>query len=96
MSGVPLGFPFKLGDEALERTIADMLEPANWPGFDNFAQLQTELKFELVAAGLQEQERREQARSASRALRVAYAILATSMVALVVAVVAAVLTVVKA
>lgn len=96
VSGVPVGFPFKLDDEDLDKTIADMLEPTNWPGFHDFAGLQTELKFGLVAAGLQERQRREEATAASRALRVAYAILATSIVALLVAVIAALVTAFKA
>jgi hypothetical protein len=52
--GVPIGFPFELEDEQLDRAIADMLEPANWPGFDNFAKLGPELKLALLGAGLKE------------------------------------------
>lgn len=95
MSGVPIGFPFKLDDDNLERAIAETLEPANWHGFDNFTELPLALKVEMVAAGLHEQERREQARSASRALRAAYATLATSIIALLVAVIVAVLSAVR-
>jgi hypothetical protein len=83
--GVPIGFPFKLDDEQLDLAIADMLEPANWPGFDEFAELGPELKIALLGAGLRERQQREQAESAARALRVAYATLATSLVALIVA-----------
>jgi len=48
---VPIGFPFKLDDEQLDRAIADMLEPGNWPGFDDFAKLGPHLKPALLAAG---------------------------------------------
>jgi len=75
-----IGFPFELEDEQLDKAIRDMLEPANWPGFENFAHLLPELKLALLAAGLREQQRREQAASAARALRPTYAILAVSMV----------------
>jgi len=44
---VPIGFPFKLDDEQLDQAIAGMLEPANWPGFENFANLGPELKIAL-------------------------------------------------
>ena len=81
------GFPFELEDEQLDRGIADKLEPANWPGFDNFAKLAPELKLALLGAGLRERQQRHQAKSAARALRVAYAIVAVSLVALVVAVI---------
>jgi hypothetical protein len=27
------------GDERLDQAIGEMLEPANWPGFDDFAKL---------------------------------------------------------
>ena len=85
MPGVPIGFPFKLDDEQLDRAIADMLEPANWPGFDEFAKLGPELKIALLAAGFRERAQRDQAESAARALRVAYATLATSLAAIIVA-----------
>ena len=83
--GVPIGFPFKLDDEQLDQAIAEMLQPANWPGFDDFAKLGPELKIALLGAGLRERQQREQAEAAGRALRVAYATLAASVVALVVA-----------
>ena len=83
--GVPIGFPFKLDDGQLDQAIAEMLEPANWPGFDDFAKLGPELKIALLGAGLRERQQREQAEAAARALRVAYATLAASVVALVVA-----------
>jgi hypothetical protein len=85
--GVPIGFPFELDDEKLDQAITEMLEPANWPGFDNFAKLGPELKLALLAAGLRERQQRDQAESAARALRVAYATLAVSLVVLVVAVI---------
>jgi hypothetical protein len=89
VSRVPSAF-LELDDEQLDRAIAEMLESANWPGFDNFAQLPPELKIELVAAGVRERERRTQAVSAARVLRIAYSTLAASIVALIVAVIAAV------
>jgi hypothetical protein len=67
-----------------------MLEPGNWPGFEDFAKLPPELKLALLGAGLRERQQREQARAAAQALRVAYATLATSLVALVVAVITSV------
>jgi hypothetical protein len=84
---VPLGFPFKLDDQELDEAISEMLEPGNWPGFDNFANLLPELKLALVASGLRERQQRDQAASDVRALRVAYATLAISVIAIVVAVV---------
>lgn len=69
-----------------------MLRPENWPGFDNFAALLPELKLALVASGLQERQRREQSASSTRALRVAYATLAMSLMAVVVAVIVALTT----
>ena len=83
--GVPIGFPSKLDDEQLDQAIAEMLQPANWPGFNDFAKLEPELKIALLGAGLRERQQREQAEAAGRALRVAYATLAASVVALVVA-----------
>jgi hypothetical protein len=83
--GVPIGFPFELDNDQLDRAITDMLEPANWPGFDNFAKLGPELKLSLLGAGLRERQQRQQAEAAARALRVAYATLAASVVALIVA-----------
>jgi hypothetical protein len=88
--GVPIGFPFELEDEQLDRGIADMLEPANWPGFDDFAKLAPELKLALLGAGVRERQQRDQAKSAAGALRVAYATVAASLVALVVAVITSV------
>ena len=85
MPGVPIGFPFKLDDEELDRAIAEMLQPANWPGFDDFAKLGPELKIALLGAGLRERQKREQAQAAERAIRFAFATLAASVVALVVA-----------
>lgn len=87
---VPIGFPFELDDEQLGRAIADMLEPRNWPGFDDFATLGLEHKLALVDAGLRERQQRDQREAAARALRVAYATLAVSLIALVVAVIASV------
>jgi hypothetical protein len=101
--GVPIGYPFQLDDGQLDKAINDMLEKANWPGFDNFAALLPELKLALVANGLSERQRREQAAaaadelrvvreqaaSAKTALRGTYAILAVSVVALIIAVVSA-------
>jgi hypothetical protein len=89
MPGVPIGFPFKLDDKQLDQAIADMLEPGNWPGFEDFAKLGPELKISLLAAGLRERQQRDQTESAARALRVAYATLATSLVALIVALITA-------
>jgi len=86
--GVPIGFPFNLDDEQLDQAIAEMLEPAHWPGFDDFAKLGPELKVALLDAGLRERQQREQAAAAARTLRVAYATLASSVVALVVALIA--------
>jgi hypothetical protein len=86
MPSVPVGFPFQLDNEQLDDAIREMLEPENWPGFDNFALLLPELKIALLDAGLREQQRREQARSASRVLLATYAILAVSIVTLAVAV----------
>ena len=83
--GVPIGFPFELDDGQLDQAIAEMLQPANWPGFDDFAKLGPELKIALLGAGLRERQQREQAEAAARALRVAYATLAASVVALVIA-----------
>jgi len=82
---VPIGFPFDLDDEQLDQAIAEMLKPANWPGFENFANLGPELKIALLGSGLRERQQREQAKAAARALRVAYATLAASIVALVIA-----------
>jgi hypothetical protein len=87
MPSVPVGFPFQLEDEQLDAAIREMLDPQNWPGFDDFAHLLPELKIALLAAGLQERQRREQAASAQRALLAAYAILAVSVVTLIVAVI---------
>ena len=67
-----------------------MLEPANWPGFDDFAKLAPELKLALLGAGVRERQQRDQAKSAAGALRVAYATVAASLVALVVAVITSV------
>jgi hypothetical protein len=86
---VPVGFPFKLDDEGLERAISEMLEPENWPGFENFGALLPELKLALVAAGLRELAQRDQARSDRRVLQGTYAILAVSVIALIVSVIAA-------
>jgi hypothetical protein len=90
VAGVPTGFPFELDDEALDQALAGMLEPANWPGFDDFGRLLPELKLALLAGGLSERRAREQAASSEKALRVAYLTLAVSLVAVVVAVIAAV------
>lgn len=87
MPSVPVGFPFQLDDEPLDRAIREMLEPENWPGFDDFSALVPELKVALLAAGLREQQRRDQAVSNARALQATWAILAVSIVTLVVAVV---------
>jgi hypothetical protein len=84
---VPIGFPFALNNEQLDGAIAEMLEQANWPGFDDFGSLSPELKVALVGAGLQERQQREQAEAARRVLRVAYATLGASIVALIVAVI---------
>ena len=104
MPAVPIGYPFQLDDGQLEKAINEMLDDkANWPGFDNFAALLPELKLALVANGLSERQRREQAAaaadelrvvrehaaSAKTALRATYAILAVSVVALIIAVVSA-------
>ena len=103
MPGVPIGYPFQLDDGQLDKAINDMLDKANWPGFDNFAALLPELKLALVANGLSERQRREQAAaaadelrvvreqaaSAKTALRATYAILAVSAVALIITVVSA-------
>ena len=85
---VPVGFPFKLDDEQLERAISEMLERDNWPGFENFESLLPELKLALVAAGLREVAQRDQARSDRKVLQGTYAILAVSVVALIVSVIA--------
>ena len=87
MPAVPVGFPFQLDDEQIDKTIQEMLGPENWPGFDDFGALLPELKVALLAAGLRERQRREQAASAARALQVTWAILAVSIVTLIVAVV---------
>lgn len=89
MPGVPIGFPFKLDDEQLDRAIADMLEPGNWPGLDDFAKLGPDLKLALLAAGVRERQQRDQAESAARALRVAYATLVISLLAVVIALITA-------
>jgi hypothetical protein len=67
--------------------IAEMLEPANWSGFDNCVKLAPELKLALPGAGLRERQQRDQAQSAARVLRVAYSTLAVWLVAFVVAVI---------
>jgi hypothetical protein len=85
---VPVGFPFKLDDDELERAISEMLERDNWPGFENFGALLPELKLALVAAGLRELAQRDQARSDRRVLQGTYAILAVSVIALIVSVIA--------
>jgi len=90
MPPIPLGFPFRLDDEQLDQAIEEMLEPANWPGFEDFARLLPELKLALIAAGFRERQRRDQAASATQALRAAYAILGVSIVTLIVAVLTAV------
>jgi len=89
VAGVPTGFPFRLDDEDLDKALDEMLEPANWPGFDDFGRLLPELKLALLAGGINERRAREQAASSEKALRVAYLTLAVSFVALVVAVIVA-------
>jgi hypothetical protein len=88
VAAVPIGFPFALEDDELDKAISEMLEAANWPGFDNFGRLLPELKLALLTAGLRERQARREAASAEKALRVAYATLAVSIVALVIAVIA--------
>jgi hypothetical protein len=89
---VPTGYPFRLADRDLDVALAEMMNPASWPGFDNFGALLPELKLALLAAGLQERQRREMAVSGQRALRVAYAALVVSAATLVVSVVIALST----
>ena len=92
MTSFPTGFPFELDDRELDKAIAQMLEPENWPGFDDFGRLLPELKLQLLSAGLRERQRREQAASTKRALRVAYATLAVSGLAVALGVIAALTT----
>jgi hypothetical protein len=87
MTAVPQGFPFQLNDTELDEALEDMLDPASWPGFDNFSRLLPELKLALLAAGLQERERREAAASARRALTVAYAALVVAAATLIASIV---------
>jgi hypothetical protein len=49
--GVPIGVPFEPADEQLDQAIAEMLEPANWPGFDDFVKLAPELNSPDPAPG---------------------------------------------
>jgi hypothetical protein len=87
---VPDGYPFRLEDEDLKNTLAEMMNPASWPGFaDEFSRLLPELKLALLSAGLQEQARREAKKTAARTLIVTYAILSVSVLAVVAAVVIA-------
>jgi hypothetical protein len=67
-----------------------MLEPANWPRFENFATLATELKLASLGAGLREPQQRDQTQAAARALCVTSATLAISLIALIVAVITSV------
>jgi hypothetical protein len=87
--GVPIGYPFQLDDGDLDAAIADMLDPANWPGFHDFGGLSPELKLALVANGLTERQRREEAAAALSALRLAYVAVAVSVAAIIVAVITA-------
>jgi hypothetical protein len=86
---VPIGYPFQLDDGQLEQAIDDMLDKSNWPGFENFAGLHPDLKLALVANGLSERQRREQAASAATALRVTYVTLAVSILAVIISVITA-------
>ena len=89
MPAVPIGYPFQLDGGQLAKAIDDMLDKANWPGFDNFAGLQPDLKLALVANGLSERQRREQAAAAATALRLTYVTLAVSIIAVIISVITA-------
>ena len=89
MPAVPIGYPFQLDGGQLAKAIDDMLDKANWPGFDNFAGLQPDLKLALVANGFSERQRREQAAAAATALRLTYVTLAVSIIAVIISVITA-------
>jgi hypothetical protein len=65
MPPVPEGFPYRLSDGELEATLDGMMDPASWPGFDDFGRLLPGTKA-LLNAGLQERLRRDLASSATR------------------------------
>jgi hypothetical protein len=89
---VPVGFPFELQDLELKRALSEMLQGQNWPGFDEFSRLLPELKLQLVASGLQELQRRDNAKTAARSLLVACTALVVSIAPLAVAVTVAVVS----
>lgn len=89
MPPVPQGYPFATSDADLKATLGGMMDPASWPGFDDFGRLLPELKLALLAAGIQEQARRESAATSARSIRIAYAALGVAAVTLVVSVVIA-------
>ena len=66
MPPVPQGYPFGLSDDDLKNTLTGMMDPASWPGFDDFGRLLPELKLALLAAGIHEQGRRESAAASAR------------------------------
>jgi hypothetical protein len=63
-----------------------MMDPASWPGFDDFGRLLPGTKA-LLNAGLQERLRRDLASSATRALRAAYFALVVAFATLIAAIV---------
>jgi hypothetical protein len=61
-----------------------MMDPASWPGFDDFGPLLPELKLALLAAGIHERSSRQSNVSAQHAIRLARAALwvaATTLIA---------------
>lgn len=84
---MPARYPFGLTDSELQSALDSMMDPASWPGFDDFPRILPELKLALLTAGLQERARRESNVSAERALRIAYLALLVALATLVVSII---------
>ena len=81
MASLPAGFPSRVSDEELSTTLDAMIEEIQ--GLGDFRGHQPALKLALLQAGLQEQSRREAARSLKVAL-IALAIAALTLIATVI------------
>jgi hypothetical protein len=79
---VPVGYPFRLSDEALREVLAEMLADPTFvsrSGIDDFGELAWTHQLTIVEAGVREQARRQEESAARQARWIAYVSLAVAV-----------------